>query len=47
MKVFALVATVLTLGSYVAADNFANFFNGKSQPLLYAITIFTTLLDES
>lgn len=27
MKVFALVATVLTLGSYVAADNFANFFN--------------------
>jgi hypothetical protein len=35
MKLVSLFATVLSLGSFVAADNYANFFNGTSLPDLY------------
>jgi hypothetical protein len=35
MKLVSLFATVLSLGAFVVADNYANFFNGTSLTFSY------------
>jgi hypothetical protein len=37
MKLISLFAAVLSLGSFVVADNYANFFNGTPLPSFFLL----------